>query len=351
MNIKEVKQVLPFLLKNKIVPFFWGSQGVGKTSVMKQYCKDNELDIRVLYTATQDVGDLIGLLVKDDNGGVYHARPKWFPTEGKGIIFLDELNRAPNDVIQAMFSFILEGKLHTHVLPPGWKIVAAGNYNSDRFTTTDTSDAAWMSRFCHLDFTPTVEEFIVYAESMGMHDMAAFIREQPNMLELSQKDGGRLDKSFIVPDRRAFAEGIGKLDLETEFPNELRYEVYSGLVGNTSAAAYLTWRTKLEKALSITEILTDYNEGSKRKIEKILNNDSGNIRFDLLNQPIDELLIKLEQDSEMLNKDKYLVNLQNYLLDIPRELSMKAFVAFNKLKKFYGKHELLNDPTYVQKFM
>lgn len=351
MNIKDVKQVLPFLLKNKIVPFFWGSQGVGKTSVMKQYCADNNLDIRVLYTATQDVGDLIGLLVKDDNGGVYHARPKWFPTEGEGIIFLDELNRAPNDVIQAMFSFILEGKLHTHVLPPGWKIVAAGNYNSDRFTTTDTSDAAWMSRFCHLDFTPTIEEFIVHAESRNMFDVAAFIREQPNMLELSAKDGGRLDKNFIVPDRRAFVEGIGKLELEKDFPDEQRYEVYSGLVGPTSAAAYLTWKTKQEKSLSLNEIFNEYGKKSRNKIKAIMNNEAGDIRFDLLNQPIDELIAKLENDPELLNKDSRLNNLKQYLLDIPRELSMKAFVTFGKLPQFYGKHQILNDAEYVKNFM
>lgn len=350
MNIKEVKQVLPFLLNNKIVPFFWGSQGVGKTSVMKQYCQDNELDIRVLYTATQDVGDLIGLLVKDDNGGVYHARPKWFPTEGKGIIFLDELNRAPNDVIQAMFSFILEGKLHTHVLPPGWKIVAAGNYNSDRFTTTDTSDAAWMSRFCHIDFTPTVEEFILHAEDRGMFDVAAFIREQPSMLELSAKDGGRLDKSFVVPDRRAFAEGIGKLELEKSFPEDLRYETYSGLIGTAAAAAFLTWKTKQDKALTLNEILNLYNKNTEEKIKKITTTDGGDVRFDLLNQPIDELLLKLDADSNLLQSFNRLENLKKYLLVIPRELSMKAFTSLATVNKFYGKNELLNDPNFVKNF-
>lgn len=348
MNIKEVKQVLPFLLKNSIVPFFWGSQGVGKTSVVKQYCKEHDLDIRVLYTATQDVGDLIGLLVKDDNGGVYHARPKWFPTEGKGIIFLDELNRAPNDVIQAMFSFILEGKLHTHVLPPGWKIVAAGNYNSDRFTTTDTSDAAWMSRFCHIDFTPTVEEFIIHAESRGMGDVADFIREQPTMLELTVKDGGHLDTSFIVPDRRAYIEGVGKLDLEKDFPNNLRYETYSGLVGTTAAASYITWKSKYEKSLKLGDILSKYNE-VKHKISRLVQNTDEGVRFDLLNQPIDELLAKLENEPGLLTKENNLVNLKSYFLDVPRELSMKAFVSLGKLN-FEGKNSILNDKEYVSKF-
>ena len=349
MNISDIKKVLPFLLKNKIVPFLWGSQGVGKTQTVRQYCRESGLDIRVLMTSTQEVGDLIGLLVKEDNGGVYHARPNWFPTEGKGIIFLDELNRAPNDVLQAMFQFILEGRLHTHTLPPGWVIVAAGNYNSDRFTTTDTSDAAWMSRFCHLDFTPTIEEFIVYAESRGMNDIAGFIREQPSMLELSSKDGGRLDTSFIVPDRRAFIEGVGKLDLESTFPEDLRYEVYSGLVGNASAASYITWKGKQEKSLTLNDILKNYKK-VKTKVKKMIKDNGESVRFDLLNQPIDELVVKLETTPDLLSAGKSLQNLKEYLLDIPRELSMKAFVAFGKMKSFHGKNEMLNDIEYVSKF-
>lgn len=350
MDIRSIKQVLPFLLKNNIVPFLWGSQGIGKTQTIKQYCRENDLEIRVLMTATQEVGDLIGLLVKDDNGGVYHARPKWLPTEGKGIIFLDELNRAPNDVLQAMFQFILEGKLHTHALPPGWMIVAAGNYNSDRFTTTDTSDSAWMSRFCHIDFTPTVEEFILYAETRGMDSVAGFVREQPTMLELSSKEAGRLDTSFIVPDRRAFIEGVGKIELETDFPEDLKYEVYSGLVGTASAAAFITWKNKKEKSLSLNDILKGYNKNVKAKIRSIVNENPEEVRFDLLNQPIDELLSKLESNPSFLTADKYLDNLKDFLIDVPRELSMKAFVAFGKMN-FYGKNEMLNDVEYVKRFM
>lgn len=351
MNIQGVKHVLPFLLKNKIVPFFWGSQGVGKTQTIRQYCKENNLDIRVLMTATQEVGDLIGLLVKDNNGEVYHAKPRWFPTEGKGIIFLDELNRAPNDVLQSMFQFILEGVLHTHVLPEGWKIVAAGNYNSDRFTTTDTSDSAWMSRFCHIDFTPTVEEFIVYAENRGMDDVAAFIREQPSMLELSKSSAGHLDTSFIIPDRRAYIEGVGKLEQEPDLAEEYKYELYSGLIGTASAAAYITWKAKREKSLNLNDILKNYKKGTRKKIISATSQSPENVRFDLLNQPIDELLTKIQQNPNLLTADDYLDNLKEYLLDIPRELSMKAFVAFGKIKNFYGKDKLLNEPEYVKKFM
>lgn len=350
MDIKDFKKVLPFLTKNNIVPFLWGSQGIGKTQTISQYCKENDLELVVLHTATQDVGDLIGLLVKADDGTVYHARPEWFPTKGKGIIFLDELNRAANDVIQAMFPFITEKRLHRHVLPSGWSVVAAGNYNSDRFTVTDTSDSAWLSRFCHIDFTPSVEEFLVHAESRGMHDVADFIRAQPSMLELSAKEAGRLDTSFIVPDRRSMLEGIGRLDNEADFPDSLRYETYSGFVGTATAAAYMSHRARAERSLSLGQILGHYEGTIRNRVKELSSNDKER-RFDILNQPMDELFVKLELTPHLLSQADYIDNLKNYLLDIPRELSMKAFTKMARMGSFHGRNELINDPNYVKLFV
>ncbi len=350
MNITQVKKALPVLLKHGIAPFLWGNQGVGKTSAIEQYCRDNNLGLVHLYTATQEVGDLVGLLVKNDKDGTaYHTRPEWFPLEGSGIIFLDELNRAPNDVIQSLFSFILSGRLHRHQLPPGWKVVAAGNYNSDRFTVTDTSDAAFLSRFCHIDFTPSVDEWLVYAETKGADDVAAFIREQPSMLELSAKAGGRLDDSFIVPDRRAWLGGVFPIDAEPELSEELKYELICGLVGVASAAAYSSWKNKKEKALTLADVMEKYKGKTRARVKEI-SATVKEVRFDLLNQPIDELMVRLEGTPDYLTGNDYLDNLRMFLQDIPKELAMKAFSRLHELKEFYGRNELLNDPDYVLKF-
>lgn len=349
MDIKSFKKALPFLLKNKIVPFIWGSQGIGKTQTVAAYCAENNLQLVTLHTATQDVGDLIGLLVKGDDGTVHHARPEWFPTAGQGIVFLDEFNRAALDVIQAMFPFVTEGRLHRHVLPPGWRVVAAGNYNSDRFTVTDTSDSAWLSRFCHIDFTPTVEEWVVYVENHGMEGIADFIRSQPGMLELSSKDAGRLDMSFIVPDRRSWKEGIGALDKESELPGELAYELYSGLVGQAVAAAYISAKAKGQRGLTLNSILRNYDGATRDRVRELAVGTSEK-RFDILNQPIDELFAKLDVSPDLLTKKAALANLKSYLLDIPRELSMKAFSKISTMKNFPGRHELINDIEYVKMF-
>lgn len=349
MDIKSFKKVFPFLIKNNIVPFLWGSQGIGKTQTIYQLAKENDMQLVVLHTATQEVGDLIGLLVKDEKTGeVHHARPEWFPTSGRGIIFLDELNRAAPDVLQAMFPFITEGRLHRHVKPEGWHIVAAGNYQSDKFTVTDTSDAAWLSRFCHLDFTPTLEEWIMHAERQEAYTITSFIREQPSMLEYKAKGGG-LDTSFIEPDRRSWVEGVAKLEAEETLPLEFRYELYSGLIGPTSAAAFMAWKEKAEKSITLVQIMGKY-DGPIRKRVKDLSSNAVEHRFDVLNQPIDELLAKLDVMPDLLTAGESLENIKKYLKDIPIELAMKAFIKMAKITKFYGRKELLNDPSYVMLF-
>lgn len=348
MNIQEIKKALPVLLKNNICPFIWGSQGIGKTQTIGQYCKDSGLQLVHLYTATQEVGDLIGLLVKDeDTNTVYHARPSWFPTEGQGIIFLDELNRAPNDVLQALFSFILNGTLHTHKLPPGWKVVAAGNYQSDKFTVTDTSDAAWMSRFCHIDFQPSTEEWIVYTENLGYPDVAAFIREQPSLLQ--DTTNAKLDMSFIVPDRRSWLTGVAPIDREETIDDTIKYELFCGLIGTAAAAAYAAWKKKQEKTLALNQILTKYDGKVKRKVTEITSS-ADSVRFDLLNPPLEELLVQLGNNADYLKKGSYLENFKKYLVDIPKELSTKALLKLAKLPSFYGKDELVNNPEFVKLF-
>lgn len=340
MNIQEVKKCTPLLLKHKVVPFFWGSQGVGKTQTMKQIARENGLDFIHLHLATQEVGDLVGLLVHGSDGTVSHARPEWFPTEGRGILFLDELNRAHPDVLQCTFSLITEGTIHRHRLPEGWAIVAAGNYQSNSFNVTDTSDAAWMSRFCHLDFIPTQEEFLVYAEGVGADSIAAFIRTQPELLETKPTERPALD--LVSPDRRSWLDMIARLEDESDLESS-RYEIYSGIVGKTAAARFLTFKTKEYSRLSGREVLKNY----ERVKEEVLKASSDKeVRFDLLNGAAEEILVYV---SKKILPASEITNFQAFLLDVPLELSLKIVKSLQS-NLWTQKNEILNNVDFVSRF-
>lgn len=344
MNISEVKTILPVLMRNRVVPFLWGSQGVGKTQTVKQIAKDLDLGFVHLHAATQEAGDLVGLLIKNDDGTVKHARPAWFPTEGKGIIFLDELNRMQPDVMQALFSFITEGTIHTHQLPDGWRIVAAGNYQSDMFQVTDTSDAAWMSRFCHIDFKPTKDEFVMFAEGKKAYNVADFIRNHPELLEAAESKH-KLDTSMITFDRRSLLDFLAPLDGEPELDN-VRYEIYSGIVGPTVAASYLTYKKNREDRLSGRDVLNRY-ESVQRRVKEISNAKS--VRFDVLDTAVEEILLTVENKATNVLGVDQIGNLRQFLLDMPLELGLKVFNKLNK-SNWKQKKEIVNNVEFVSLF-
>lgn len=345
MKFNEVLTALPVLLKHDIVPFLWGNQGVGKTSIIKQYAASQgpAYGFVHLHLATQEVGDLIGLLIHSKDGeSVHHARPRWFPTEGEGVIFLDELNRAHPDVINAIFSLVLGKKIHEHVLPPGWKIVAAGNYQNNNFNVSDTSDKAWRSRFCHIDFKPSVQEFAAYLEAKGHQTVADFIREQPDMLGTNED---KFDFSTITLDPRALAELIGPLDSEPSI-NDLRHELYQGILGPTAAAAYMVFKEKRYEKIRGMDILNKFNKALKAKIIELSNVDS--IRFDLLNDAAEEILLHLDKKDTLITSTQ-LKNFKEFLITIPLELSLKINKRLEE-SKWSQKHHVINDPEFIELF-
>lgn len=329
MNITTLKKVLPVLFAENIVPFLWGNQGIGKTQSVGQLAEELGYGFVHLNFATQEVGDLVGLLEKQSDGTVHHLRPNWMPKEEDGphIIFMDELNRSHPDVIQALFSLITERRIHQHKLGSKCYLVAAGNYNNEKFTVTDTSDSAWNSRFCHIDVTPSVEEWLDYVGSMeGSDDVVAFIREMPSHLETTKKS--TLDTSFVQPDRRSWTNLI-KLDRNKDLTSEaVKYELFQGLVGSPSAAAFQSWKASKEKSISLNEILKDFNK-AETKLKLLMNKASSDeVRLDILNQPTSELIHKLETSAKSLLK--HMDNVKKFIVFLPSEASI------NILKKVEG---------------
>jgi hypothetical protein len=335
MNITQFKKVFPSLIKNRVVPFLHGNQGVGKTETIEALAVENGMELVHLHLATQEPGDILGLLVQGPNGTVTHSRPEWFPTSGRGIVFLDELPRAKPEVLQCMFNFITKGMIHRHLLPTGWVVVAAGNYQNNNFNQTEFDDAAWNSRFCHIDFRPTQEEFIQYCESRIQTNLASFTRKHPELIEDKINEG--FDFKIVRPNRRALSKWIAPLDLEPI--DETRYEVYSGLVGPITAQTYIQHCKNGEMVLGVKDILHNYKVNRKTIQKYSKSNDS---RFDILGKLGDELIHQL--NTRVLQENE-MNNLKLFLLDIPLELGLKMFNQMSNINQCVS---VLNDMEFVK---
>src|ERR1700744_6759735 len=79
--------------KDYLVPMGWGDPGLGKSDIAEAVAADLELDLIYADLVTRDPADLGGMPWVQD-GRTTRSRPDWLPTDGKGILFLDELPQA-----------------------------------------------------------------------------------------------------------------------------------------------------------------------------------------------------------------------------------------------------------------
>jgi hypothetical protein len=57
--------------------------------------------------------------------------PKFLPTTGKRILFLDELTAAPQMTQAGCYQLVLDRKLGEYVLPDGWVVIRVSQVRDD----------------------------------------------------------------------------------------------------------------------------------------------------------------------------------------------------------------------------
>jgi hypothetical protein len=313
------KKVVKFCCYADVPVFLWGERGVGKSQGVAQVAQElaeetgeswGFIDLRL---ATQEVSDLIGLPARDGNRTIW-LMPEWFPTEPKshGILFLDEMNRAMKDVIQAVFQLVLDKRLHTHILPPGWRIMAAGNYTDD-YQVRDL-DEAMMSRFLHINIAPEVSDVVKHFGKIGVTSrVGRFLTAQGTTMLLKIK--GERHHYDPTPDPRRW-EMVGKLvraqatvpaltGMKDGEAKQLLQVALSGLVGMGAASAFKDFK---DDSCSFEDILT-----GKAKMEGLKKPD-----FRRLSLEVVPTLQRVTYTEEMGN------NLAAFVLKMEKDLGVKT---------------------------
>ena len=343
MKVPEAKIFIKALIERQVplTPCLVGSMGIGKSMICAQVAEELGIGLIDLRLAQMEVGDLIGIPYLKGNK-TFWGQPGWWPEERtRGILLLDEINRSATDVRQSIFQLILadhkgQRKLHTHILPKGWAVVAAMNPDNGEYQT-EQLDKAMIRRFIMLAVQPDIESWLLWAKQ----NVAIAEKEKPNVDQAvtsfiaTNQNLLNLTENFdieVKPSSDAWTM-LSRLMEANVIPHEVEFEIMSGIVGKEAAVAFQKWLdANYARPVSGIEILNKYNEIVK-KLHKQRNDEWYATKLDLLTY-----LVNNKDLNEM-----QLNNLHSFIKDSPADIRA-AFIQglpSELLKKLSKKKDFL----------
>lgn len=381
MNVKQtIDALMNFPIEIAIL--LSGNHGIGKSQVVRQAGDALGIPCIDFRLSQNEVGDLKGMPF-NINGRTVFAPPEFFPLReadavqlkdmlglaedislgkygDKGILFLDEINRANREVQQAAFELVLDRRLNLRSLPEGWRVVAAINGNDDIYTV-NAMEPAFLSRFFLIDFSPTVDEWLSWSGDAGVHDsIRQFIRKFPEFLDPTPellKDAMEQGVKK-VHDRRAWeklSNTIIKLENDHESDkrrhgpleksgNNLDYLILlaSGFVGHIASIKYKQFVESDYESLNADTILNKWDNEVEKRITGIVNIG----RIPEIAAYNDLLLAYMDEKLKSNLNEKQGENLHKYLKIISKETRADFWSRFSKDHKAIAEAWYRNDKKY-----
>ena len=328
MNLNDARVLTETAIANKVPIMLWGAPGIGKSTLIKNIATSQGypetfglVDLRLPQL---DPTDLRGIPMPDKEAGVCRwFTPEFLPSENRGhkrgILFLDEIEKAPVSVKNAALQLVLDRRIGDYVLPDGWSIVAAGNREEDG-TFSQPIGAALANRMIHVEVESDARTWLNWAKSYGiMEDVIGFIEFRPELLYPVKKEGsgtGLLGNAFPTP--RTWEIGSGLMGVVKN--DKERYRLLAAAVGKDTAYEFKTW-DMIYRDVDCAGIIKN------GKIPKKLQDSKKDQSFNYA------VTLACAFYTNKLNKgkglDKVTANVAKFLLALPKELQVVFFRNLN----------------------
>ena len=279
MNFARLKEAVRLCAAAKVSSLCWGHRGIGKSDAIRQLCLEGNgqdglpmgfIDFRLSQIEASDlrglpdksqgrtiylppnelpIGDLDAQTIEsklsqiEDKEERRISRIQMQHRYKKGILFLDEPNRAEDNVLQSVFQLILDRQIGHYVLPAGWAIVLAANYMEGDYITNGFTDSALLDRMCHLHLVAgeeTLDDWCTYmAEQHGENAERIIQFCASNIDYMVGQPTGELGFT-TQPSPRSWdkAATVLRITKEQRFSDEAKRVVLQGLVGMECAIAF-----------------------------------------------------------------------------------------------------------------
>jgi hypothetical protein len=258
-----------------LVPvLMWSDPGMGKSSVVRALAAADGVPVETLIGSQREPVDIAGWPMVVD-GVVGMALPDWakvlLDSKG-GYLLMDELTTCSSSVQAAMLHVIQERMVGRIKLPDEVRIVAAAN-PPDRSAGGYDLDAPTANRFLHIDFEPSVEEWLTglranfatlpasravsadelrTAEEVGA--VAAFLEARPTLARQFPDTDEAAGRPW--PSYRSWHSLARVLPYLRRDDTAAIATAAMGLVGDGAGSEFLEWRASMDLP-AVADVIAD----------------------------------------------------------------------------------------------
>jgi hypothetical protein len=262
--------------------FIWGAPGIGKTEILHQLAKKLDIGVIEWHLSQIEPTDFRGIpkIVdiaekgKPSDERTVAILPATFPSsdgenEKGGIMFFDEINRAPAMVLNASLSLCLSGKHGEYELPPRWIVIAAGN-RPDDVQAELTEDSILWNRFEHRNYVPEISEWVNWAKTKEdiNPDLIEFINSNPSYYH--QLSATKNHPNWASPRTWEMASQAEYHEKAEDWKNRLSYkeimDIYEDYVGYVCAYQFVEFVKEQDAKRQKEEIEKKRKDSKKVKV-------------------------------------------------------------------------------------
>jgi hypothetical protein len=321
MDIKTFVQIASLLPAN-ISILVKGDTGIGKSEVVREIAAKIKTDFKHKNhtgpglpiidwrLSAYSEGDVIGLPELVDNTTRFAPNNRFIMAcKEPHLLFLDEGNRASQEVLKCVFQIVLDRELEGHVLHPETRIVMAINEGAD--FTVNEMDPALLRRFWVTELTPTTNDWLTWATKNNVDRMICkFIEKYPAHL----MHAGNRSPDTVYPypaswarlDRSLKHAGFSPTKYAgKDIPEEI-YLISAGFIGMPTSIALIDFIKNYSLKLNAEDVLNKFDDFILDISE--MSNDKKN---DLL-----DIIVEFLKTNEInVNQMQNLVKFLNYVSD------------------------------------
>ncbi len=321
MSIATFTSVVPYLPTSTSI-LLRGPHGIGKSQVVRlaarliaagEGLKDFPVIDRRLSQMSE--GDMIGLPSTDGQVTRFNP-PDWYKRacDTPQVLFLDELNRATHEVMQAAFQIVLDRELNGWKLHPQTRVFAAVNASAEY--TVNEMDPALLDRFWTIDLKPDVKDWLDWAKGDGkIHPLVLdFIGQNDKWLDPPKQ----VETGSVSPSRRSWerlSNALVGAKIADEPAHPLFYPLSMGYVGVEATIAFVDFAKSQDTHVSGKEVIDGYAK-VQGKVKR-MTQDQLNGTIEKVGDYVTANLTKLTA--------KQGENLKGFMNDLPGELRISCW--------------------------